>query len=382
MKRLCSVLLLIVMIISVGVMPRENATADTQREQMTQEKNNIEKREDDALYKYNTLLKCWAYDGVVSDTNAAFPAFYGGAYIDEEKNLVIQVTSLDEGIKKYFSDLIDINNVRFENVKYSYSELLEEHSRIKKVLYKEKKNNLEKLVVGVGLKLVANSVRVYLDCDNNMLENKDFVRKMEEILDVSDSIIFEAEEKITPVDALYPGDGIHYRSVGFWAVDNNGDYGIVTAPHHTIYSGSSVYVGGTCFGNAATAYPEGNCDAVFVKCNNSNFLPTRYVPTAGFYLSSTDTIYVCERTMVYKRGNTTGYTYGMVDDVCCATTKVNDAVRAFLYVKGGDSGGIVAAGGNSYYRYANGLIFGSTSNTVCYYSKVQNVLSTLGVSLY
>ena len=70
--------------------------------------------------KYNKLLEYWAYDpAIIDDTNANFPSFYGGIYINEQKSLVIQVTCLNDAVKAYFGNIIDLSNVVFEEVKYS-----------------------------------------------------------------------------------------------------------------------------------------------------------------------------------------------------------------------------------------------------------------------
>lgn len=87
--------------------------------------------ENDATKKYNKLLATWAYNPmIIDDVNANFPEFYGGAYINKQKKLVLQVTSLDKSVILYFKNIIDLTNVIFEEVKYSYDELKQAHAQI------------------------------------------------------------------------------------------------------------------------------------------------------------------------------------------------------------------------------------------------------------
>ena len=88
----------------------------------------LQEKESIAIDKYNKLLLTWAYDPKhPSDTNADFPSFYGGSYLDANKELIIMVTILNEEIERYFSEIIDMTDVRLEIVNSSYSELLEVH---------------------------------------------------------------------------------------------------------------------------------------------------------------------------------------------------------------------------------------------------------------
>lgn len=71
--------------------------------------------------KYNDLLQAWSKDpNYPSDTDANFPDFYGGAYVDDNKELVILVTTLDDETVQYFETLIDLEHVRFSSAEHSF----------------------------------------------------------------------------------------------------------------------------------------------------------------------------------------------------------------------------------------------------------------------
>lgn len=396
MRRVLSIIISISLILCSCILSNQEVYAEEKAfpdEKITREitvENEI--LEGEALDKYNKLLLSWSYDGIVSDTCAEFPAFYGGAYLNEKKELVIQVTSLSDEIKRYFSDIIDTNNVVFEVVETSYAELLKEHSRIEQILYKEKKNDLEKMIVGVGMSVMNNSVKLYLDCDENTLEKKWLTEKMQKLTDVNKVCLEVVKGGDDLISDLNPGSEInnygggskYSRSVGFWAIDSYGNYGIVTSPHSNLHSGDSVYINGTLFGVALTPYPSGTVDAVFIKRQNASFSATRYVPGWAFYLSSNTTILLCEGSSVYTRGMATGCHYGSVTDInYTSESGVTGAVKTDIAVDHGDSGGIVAGGGNSNTKYAAGIMFARTKYThLMIFCKAINVLSTLNISLY
>ena len=113
--------------------------------------------------KYNNLMREWAFDpDYISDTNADFPEFYGGAYINEDKLFVIQVTNSFEEAREYFSGMIDLTDVAFEKVKYSIYDLKEVQSAV----VQEIESNADLFsngYMGVGISSKHNEVTVYVE---------------------------------------------------------------------------------------------------------------------------------------------------------------------------------------------------------------------------
>ena len=124
-KKILAILLalsLVLPVFSLTVVATSTGSIDASNETLT---TLSEYKEGVAIEKYNTLLKHWAYDKrYPSDEYAAFPSFYGGVYLDDSKNLVIQLTNIDKSNIVYFEKLIDLDDVLFEKVEYSYTNLI------------------------------------------------------------------------------------------------------------------------------------------------------------------------------------------------------------------------------------------------------------------
>ena len=101
-------------------------------------------------FKYNELLDEWT-SGVDTEgnVNIAYPDYYGGAYIDDDKNLVILVTTEIEVARKEISTIINLADIKFENVTYSFNQLREVQDEIESDV--ETSKGLGKGITGIGL---------------------------------------------------------------------------------------------------------------------------------------------------------------------------------------------------------------------------------------
>lgn len=118
--------------------------------------------------KYNDLLQVWSKDpNYPSDTDANFPDFYGGAYVDDNKELVILVTTLDDETVQYFETLIDLEHVRFSSAEHSFQELLHAQEAVDHCLASGTLDeNVSALITGTGISAKENSVIVYAAAEN------------------------------------------------------------------------------------------------------------------------------------------------------------------------------------------------------------------------
>lgn len=113
--------------------------------------------------QYNHLLQVWSKDpNYPSDTDANFPAFYGGAYMDGPE-LVIMVTSLDEETIGYFEALIDLEHVQFSLADRSFQELLHTQASINEWLASNPLDETAAHITGTGISMRENSVVVYTE---------------------------------------------------------------------------------------------------------------------------------------------------------------------------------------------------------------------------
>jgi len=120
----------------------------------------LQKMESAAIEKYDTLVRTWSKDG--SDTDMDSPDFYSGAYINDDKELVIIVTSLYEAIPEYFSQIIDLEGVVFERVKYTYAELIAERDAISERWQAGMDDPLISSIAAVGISEADNAVNLYI----------------------------------------------------------------------------------------------------------------------------------------------------------------------------------------------------------------------------
>ena len=351
-----------------------------------------EAKEDNANQKYNLLLKEWSRDKeYVDDAYADFPSFYGGAYIDSNKNLVILLTEINKNNIKYFGELIELTDVVFEEAKYSYTELVKEKDAATEqmMLRREEYNDV---VVGVGVSIPDNMVNLYIITDNVAKKNLD----VEDIRDGLSSFpnvkIVSVKGKAQTLATASPGDQITCsggnRTVGFWAYDINSNLGIITAPHESIDQNDLISIGGSAFGRASTPYFSGGVDAVFIKqASTSSHTPTRTIPGFGTSHASGTYLNLAVGSTVYSRGMVSGCRTGVVEDtnfsVTYDTGVFTNLVLMTNYSQGGDSGGIVVGGGNSSTRYVTGIISGGlTEDYGTVYCKASLLLPRLNCRVY
>lgn len=118
MKKIFNIVLAVAMALMLGI--QAYASSDEARE-----------KESAAFDIYMAMLTEWCPDkDNVSDLNAVFPDYYGGSYINDDHDFVIQIVgSVDEAAAD-LSRFIDTDKVIFEEVRYSWNELNAEADRI------------------------------------------------------------------------------------------------------------------------------------------------------------------------------------------------------------------------------------------------------------
>lgn len=356
----------------------------------------LQYKENVAIEKYNQLLIEWSSNPKhFNDITADFPEFYSGAYLNDEREFIIQVTELNEDIIAYFGGIIDISDVVFEVVEYSYKDLLKEHDSIVEVMLSNSDDTIISNISGVGISLPDNSINLYI--------------VISEVNTYSDDLSIEVKNKISSFkninicptsckdsicSSVEPGrqivNGSLSRSIGFWAYDENLNLGIVTAPHNNLPRGTAVYYSApesttkVVLGTAGTPYYGGILDTVFVKRTNSNLEPSRYVSGWKFNLISGRAIGSLVGSTIYSKGYQSGCQSGRISDISYTTSYgVSNCVLTTALAEGGDSGGLVAGGGSTSSRYVAGTITGKQNSTgYMIYVPITNILETFDWSVY
>ena len=264
MKRIFVFALTLVMALSLGVQvyaAPADAIGRTDSKNAAAEKiDPVDYREkESAAYNiYMAMLTEWSEDkDNVSDLTADYPDYYGGSYINENHDFVIQVVGpVDDAIAD-LSRFIDTDGVIFEEVKYTYNRLQEEADRIAAEMQTSGTKAAEAVSL-VGIAGKENSMLIYIkNAKGKSSDNSDL---LEGITDFENVIVVNTDEKEQEYDSdsivsdtavsftLYPGDRgtteNSYFSAGFWCTDILGRLGVVTASYNGAYTNNQYCIAG------------------------------------------------------------------------------------------------------------------------------------------
>ena len=294
---------------------------------------------------------------------------YAGAYIDDNNNLVVNLTTSDKQIQDEVLNKTGKENVLISQKQYSYEELLNAYHNI---VNKMQSDEFEGKVS-----------QVYVDEINNkvVVETPDLsIREKIEnaVLDAGCINIQKSKGKAVATKTyLKPGGYIGLEegtdmyslttdySIGWrgWRINNAGNKteGLVTAGHDvTIHKQAKTYGGGD-YGKFVLKRFGGKLDMSFVQRTNKNYGETNTIKFSGSSLKGG--YYVRSSSMavgqkVYKVGMTTKLTTGKILSLNHSYTlegykeKFNDCVLASYKSDVGDSGGLVYMDANGEYRIA------------------------------
>lgn len=238
---------------------------------------------------YNNMLN--AFNNEISrsgEEQQEYPSYYGGAYINKDGALVVNVCDNNEDVAESLRGMAQSNDIQTASCEYSYNYLRTLQEKIREYKAANPNSELTKSFRITSLKEIENRIYVYLS-NSSMFE----IFKSE----ISDSpaiCLFEAD--FSDKQAAYninPGTGIYYQdaagthtgSMGYRA-KRNGVTGIVTAGHvartngielYSTFNGTSMY-----FGTSEYAVVGGSVDACFIKLY-SNFEGTNVVGDGNLY---------------------------------------------------------------------------------------------------
>lgn len=347
-------------------------------------------KESRAFNTYMALLTEWCEDkDNISDLTAVFPDYYGGCYINENHDFVIQIVgSIDDAISDLKS-FIDTDSVIFEEVKYSYNTLLEEKNRISGEMMTMKTKTSE-MITAVGIAGKENSIILYADSNkmnsyksskSNMLDG---ITEFENV--IIDSTSTETEPNNLDSGMAYPGDmgstSNAVFSAGFWCTDLLGRLGIITSAHAGVYTNVSVGFSGSYFGECSQYQCAGNVDAAFVLRENISVYPANFVPGHNIVLSNQVINGAPIGMTIYTRGCGSGARTGVVEAVNVTTNYgVYNTYVASNYCFPMDSGGIAVIYANNQY-YIAGIITGATSNNKADIVRAGEICHALMVTPY
>lgn len=330
---------------------------------------------------YQKLIHSFNAAGILKATD--FPEYYGGAYINDEGKLIINVTSNTASISQDFNKRIETDEFILKPCKYSYSKLTSIMDTLNTYKLKEAASPIWANFNSYALLDDQNSIVVYLNEYNQ--EQIDMFKK--QVLDSSAIEFRKAVGEIRDEINVNPGSSITSGSSGGsvgYRAKLDGVVGIVTAGHLASLN-DDIEKGGTVFATV-TAYQEsGSVDASFCEITDSDYTPTNTLDGTSNTLSKT----ISEPgvgTVINKIGASTGHTSGKVLSTNASLTvngeTFTNLTSADYTSAPGDSGGIVY----SYIASTNTRltlgIHKAASGTTRYYVKANEINSDLGTSRY
>ncbi|WP_339813110.1 hypothetical protein [Zunongwangia profunda] len=320
-----------------------------------------------------------------------YPDYYGGAYIEQNGQLVVLING-EMGLgKQAVTAIIGNGNIEFKKADYSFARLTEIMNSLNEFVLSKKNIAVSDNFKTFSLIDKENRIVVELDdySDQKIFEFRKSVLNSPAIVFTKSSGKTELEAQLEPgCKAAKNSSGTSYGSFGFRAKRNSDNVaGMVTAGH-VIGVGQTLYYGGTAIGTCSASQQSGSVDAAFIPISNpTSYTPSNTLCTTSSSILSTSTSLPGAGTIVNKRGITTGRTSGSITSTNATTTTTagityTNLTSAGYSSSGGDSGGIVYTYISSTGTlYTVGVHLGSNSSNA-FFSKASNVLADLGLYRY
>lgn len=341
--------------------------------------------------------------------------YYGGAYINNDGNLVVCVTDDYDVSSNVIQTCTGNADIIIKSVDYTYAALEQEQTRITE-LYEAMRETSAPVVIDsaqatsqpLAEELFASIRSTYIDEEKNIvvveIENltADKATLFHEIFSDKGFVEFAEGYNNTTTADWNPGRKI-YKSTGGWLstgypvyfTNSNGvlERGFITAGH-SYGEGDIVYrsSGGTNeLGVCVASAFSGDTDAALIQITSSSYDISEVTYYEDTTLSSNSYSLPAQGSTIYKEGAKTQCTSGTVSSrsvtVYYSGTTVTDMLKTTALNLSGDSGGVAYT--------ASGAVIGSMSGSsytgdeltegtfVCsYICKVANALDTLNCSIW
>ena len=294
-----------------------------------------------------------------------YPDYYGGTYVNDDGDLVVLITEDDYTTRASheIQTIITEENVLFVTCKNSYNRLQQVVDSISTLM----KGGAEFASnIGMyGIDVINNYVLVYL-LDDSEDKKKEFIEKFDnDLIQIGWCSPIEEHQSVDCGETIFD-NGI--GSIGYRAVDSEGNKGIVTAGHCFSVGDAVYYSPNYMVHNAElwgmckySAHDDGYIDAAFCVVNDPVYQPSNKLfsidwghTTTGGQSQSIDTLStkLAQPTIglvINSIGATSGRRSGTVkystfnvprDNTAYA---LSDVIIANYVSNDGDSGGIVYA---------------------------------------
>ncbi len=318
-------------------------------------------------------------------SEAAFPGYYGGAYMNSKGNLVVLIQNDTTANKNDFYERIESNEVEFIRCQHSFKELISTQAKLMSIKPDRAKysDSFADNFVGCELRDSENCLYVMLKhiSDNTEVE---FLRNGFDTAGLK-----FVQRQAVPEDCatnITCGSHAPYGSSMGYRARKNGNDGFVTTAHGVPSSiGSSVNASdnlsviGTVQGwNYGLAV-----DGAFIQ-TNSNYTPSNTISSGGTL--GTTLWEPVAGAQIYAVGRISGLRSGTVLSTSYAYYDTNNV--GWVLVSSNDLGGQTGDSGGLVYRvisdgyYAAGIYKGTSKDQYDVFSKASSINSYLSLTRY
>lgn len=345
----------------------------------------------ESIRVYNEMLEAFAEETNITyslssqTTEESYPEYYGGAYIDDNGELVVLVTEITNSINSKVRQATDYSpQVSTELCEVSYNEMCYVIDFLT-----DKMDELRNQ--GVVIESIRDDIingNVVIAIVNLTYEKEQAIRKMIDcdFLKFENSTGFNDEA--TNVSGGYRlARGTHYSTASF-AATLNGKNGLVVSGHGFPSVGNAAYYNGVKIGEVSkTAYKNNSkADASFVPATG-NVTITAVLKNGGHIMSGSMLDPPVNST-VYMYGAKSGLTSGKITSINYTSNYKDGTVivkqcLATYSSQDGDSGAPILYyegnyGGKTYYTI-RGIHTGSASSGKVF-SSYKNIVDELGIT--
>jgi hypothetical protein len=324
---------------------------------------------------YNNMLN--AFNGKTSRSSngeQTYPDYYGGAYINDKGQLVVNVYGKEKNstVENSLKEIAKDENIITVQCDYSYNYLKSLMTTIRTYKKQNPNSPLTKGFRVTALKEIENRIYVFLSDESLFQDFKSEISDSPAIcLFKADYSEKQAANNLNPGSGIYfqDSEGTHTGSMGYRA-KRNGVTGVVTAGHVARTKGIALYASfdgvSKYFGTSEYSVLSGAVDACFIKTYD-NFEGTNVVGDEELY---TVAMTPAVNTIVNLRSYV-GHKWGPIKDLDVDVDYRDgdsfEGLMDILYNEptiGGESGGIVyAVDSSTGLRFTVGLHEGHSKET-------------------
>ena len=324
-----------------------------------------------------------------------YPHYYGGAFLDEHGDLVIELTVDSAETKREIQKIAETTAISFRIVDNSRSSLQQEYDYWTRMLQTRDEqpielidtlNTISEVYVDENDNVIIISLKELNDKTRSIIDNcalKPKVIRIIESPEVEFCYTINPGAQITVNSSM--GYSTAFRCYYYEDGASVPTYGFVTAAHNNALN-QSVKLGdanGTIVGYIDRRQFGGHLDASVVALySGHNASKTTNWSTQN--LSTSYSTNLATNTILYKEGAGTTTTSGPLKSLSYTFSKdgqtFTNFIKASLTVNNGDSGGIVYTGSGTYKTIVGVVSAKLFGYAIC--CQAQYIVAEMGVTLY